>query len=367
MKIICPQKETLEKMIGYAEKITSKNSTLPFLKCLYLESKKNELVIKATNLDLGIEIKLPVKTEKEGIVTVPGNILSGFISNIKDEKTITLEEVDGNLKVSTSHHSTIIKCQPSEDFPSIPHIEDGKTVILNAKSFIKGLKAVWYSASVSSMKPELSSVYIYTNDDGLVFAATDAFRLAEKKVKLKKPIDFPAVLIPFRNVSEIIRILDGIDGDIEVVVDKNQISFGFDGVYLTSRVVDGVFPDYRNLIPKEIATEVIVLKQDFINNLKVANVFSDKFNKITMTVEPSKKNFELKTKNSDVGESSNKLAGSLSGEEIEISFNYKNITDVFQSIETDSLSLSFNGLNKPLLVKPISDDSFLYIVMPMNK
>ena len=153
MKIICPQKETLEKMIGYAEKITSKNSTLPVLKCLYLESKKNELVIKATNLDLGIEIKLPVKTEKEGIVTVPGNILSGFISNIKDEKTITLEEVDGNLKVSTSHHSTIIKCQPSEDFPSIPHIEDGKTVILNAKSFIKGLKAVWYSASVSSMKP----------------------------------------------------------------------------------------------------------------------------------------------------------------------------------------------------------------------
>ena len=104
-------------------------------------------------------------------------------------------------------------------------------------------------------------------------------------------------------LGEIIRILEGIDEDIEISVDKNQISFSFDGVYLTSRVVDGSFPDYKNLIPKETTTEVIVLKQDFINNLKIANVFSDKFNKITMTVEPRNKKFELKTKNSDVGES----------------------------------------------------------------
>lgn len=367
MKIICPQKETLEKMLGYAEKITSKNSTLPVLKCLYLQAKKNELCIRATNLDLGIEIHIPVKTEKEGVVAVPGNILFGFISSIKNEKSIVFEEKDGNLKVSTSQHSTIIKCLPPDDFPNIPKIDEGKTVILSAKNFIKGLKAVWYAASISSMKPELSSVYIYTNDEGLVFAATDAFRLAEKKVKMKKVVDFPPVLIPFRNVSEIIRILDGIEDDVEIVIDKNQISFSFDGVYLTSRVVDGVLPDYKNLIPKEVATEVVVLKQDFINNLKVANIFSDKFNKVTMIVEPQKKNFELKTKNSDVGESSNKLAGSLTGEEIEISFNYKNITDAFQSVETDSLSLAFNGLNKPLLIKPISDDSFLYIVMPMNK
>jgi DNA polymerase III subunit beta len=366
MKIECV-KEKLEKALGSAEKITGKNVTLPVLKCIYLDGQKNNLTIRATNLDLGIEINIPVKAETEGVVAVPGNIIYSFISNIKDEKNVTLEEVEGNLKLSTSHHSTLIKCYPTEDFPIISKIEDGKKFTISSSDLVKGFKAVSYSASISSMKPELSSVYVYPDNDGLVFVATDAFRLAEKKVKSKKVIDFPPVLIPFKNVAEITRILEGRNEEVEVVVEKHQISFLFGEVYLTSRIIDGVFPQYHNLIPKESATEAVVLKQDLINSLKIANVFSDKFNKVTIKVDPRGKIFELKTRNNDIGESSNLLAGSLEGEGIEISFNYKNITDAFSALESDSISLAFNGLNKPLSMRGVSDRSFVYIVMPMNK
>lgn len=366
MKIEC-LKEKLEQVIGYAEKITGKNVTLPVLKCIYLESKNNILTIKATNLDLGIEISIPVKTEREGVVTVPGNVIYSFISNIKNEKNITLEESEGNLKISTTHHSTVIKCFPPEDFPGIPRVTGGTQIHLSTTDIVKVLKAVWYSASVSSMKPELSSVYIYPDESGIVFVATDAFRLAEKKVKTKKVVNFSPILIPFKNVGEIIRILEGRNEEIEVHIDKHQISFLFGEIYLTSRIIDGVFPDYRNLIPKEALTEVVLLKQDLANSLKIANVFSDKFNKISLRINPKSKEFELKTKNNDIGESSNLLPGSFTGEDIEISFNYKNIIDAFQALEADSINLSFNGINKPLSIRGVSDKTFVYIVMPMNK
>src|SRR5207253_1390922 len=155
-------------------------------------------------------------------------------------------------------------------FPTIPHIDGEKTLKLSAKELIRGIKAVWYSAASSSMKPELSSVYVYTDHDGLIFASTDSFRLAEKHIKMKGVEDFGSILIPVKNVPEIMRILEGCPGDVEISLTKNQISFSYSGVYLTSRVVDGVFPDYKQIIPKDFKTKVTVLKQDVASALKVA-------------------------------------------------------------------------------------------------
>ena len=121
---------------------------------------------------------------------------------------------------------------------------------------------MYYSSSVSDVKPEISSVYIYSNEDSLVFVSTDSFRLAEKKVKIKNIEEINGILIPFKNISEIIRIFGEISGDLNICFNKNQISFSYNGIYLTSRLVDGVFPDYRQIIPKESKTEVVVLKQD---------------------------------------------------------------------------------------------------------
>jgi len=365
MKIECVKEKIVSSVI-LAEKVTGKNLTLPILSCIHLKASGSELTIKATNLDLGIEIVIPVKVIEEGSVVVPGSVLVGLLQNLQDDK-VTLESVEGNLVFSTKTTTTSLKTLPDEDFPLIPRVDTSKTVSLEANLLVTGLKSVWYSSAVTSMKPELSSVYVYCEDESIVFAATDSFRLAEKRVQIKKGKDFGNILIPYKNIPEIIRTLEMIKGEVSVHFDANQIAFEHNGLYLVSRVIDGTFPDYKQIIPKEFKTEVIILKQDLLSALKLSNVFSDNFNQVVMRVIPEEKLFEITTKNNMIGENKNNLEAVLKGEDIVISFNYKYIIDCFQSIHSDSLTLSFQGLSRPVMIRGISDKSFMYIVMPMNK
>jgi len=365
MKIECVKEKIVSSVI-LAEKVTGKNLTLPILSCIHLKASGSELTIKATNLDLGIEIVIPVKVIEEGSVVVSGSVLVGLLQNLQDDK-VTLESVEGNLVFSTKTTTTSLKTLPDEDFPLIPKVDSNKTVSLEANLLVTGLKSVWYSAAVTSMKPELSSVYIYCEEESIVFAATDSFRLAEKRVPVKKGKDFGSVLIPFKNIPEIIRTLEMIKGEVTVHFDANQIAFEHNGLYLVSRVIDGTFPDYKQIVPKEFKTEVIILKQDLLSALKLSNIFSDNFNQVSMRVIPEEKLFEITTKNTMIGENKNNLDAVLKGEDIVISFNYKYIIDCFQSIHSDSLTLSFQGLSRPVMIRGISDKSFMYIVMPMNK
>lgn len=360
-------KEKLAYAVGKAERITGKNITLPILSCILLKAKDSNLTIKATNLDLGIEINIPVKVIEPGSIAVSGSVLYNFISNITNDKNINLKVTNGNLEVSTKHSQSIIKAFPVDDFPNIPKVLNEKPFSFNTESLIKGFKSVLYSSSISTIRPVLSSILISSEEDTVVFAATDSFRLAEKRIGTKKHKEFNQILIPFKNVSEIIRIIDDIKGDVEVYLNDNQIAFSYNEIYITSRVIDGVFPDYKQIIPKETKTEVIVLKQDLISGLRISNIFADKFSQVIFYISPKDKNFRITTKNMDVGENVNNLEAVVKGDEITISFNHKYIIDCFQSIESDSISLSFSDTNKPMTIRGVGDKSFLYLVMPMNK
>jgi len=366
MKIIC-SKGKLHAAISKAEKITGKNATLPVLACILLEAKGTQLIVRATNLDLSIEITIPVKVEKDGIVAIPGSLFVQYLSNVSDEENITLEVASQNLTVTSSHNETTIKALSHEDFPIIPKIDDEKRCAISVISLLQGLKSVWYSASVSSMKPELSSVYLYPKENNLMFVATDSFRLAEKKIEVKEIDSFESVLVPYRNVAEIMRVFDGFLGDIEVIFSSGQVAFVSDSIYLVSRIVDGSFPDYTQIIPKDNTTEVIVLKQDLQQALKLSNIFSDNFNQITMSIDPNNGVFELQSKNVDKGEHRNVVDATLRGDNITISFNHKYISDAFSSIDSDSIVLMFNGASKPVVIRGVNDGSFMYLVMPLNK
>ena len=361
--------QKLKESVALVEHVAGKHITLPVLSCILIEVKKNVALLRATNLDVGMEISLSVKSHDEGIVAVPAKTLSSFLSQIPDQNhVVQLELVSGNIQIVSAKTRGVIKTMPIEDFPSIPSIPDAEQFSLPSELFIKGLKSVCYSASVSSVKPELSSVYIYKDAGGLTFVATDSFRLAEKKLKISIPSQFNDILIPFKNISEIIRTLEYVKSDVEVSSNKNLISFKSGDIYIVSRVIDGVFPDYRQIIPKSFNTEAVVLKQDFLNALKVSNIFSDKFNQVHIVVDPKAKIFEIQTKNVDVGENKTLVDAALIGERVEINFNYKYIADSFQSIDSDSISLQFSGLNRPMVIKPVSgEQSFMYLAMPMNR
>lgn len=368
MRIECVQ-EKFKEAIGVAERIAGKHMTLPVLSCFLLEAKKdNTLTIKATNLDLGIEITISAKVDDPGIAAVPSSTLSSFVGGLQSsDKGIKIDVEQGNLKIKTPRSSGVIKTLPHDDFPSIPRVSDNISFSIHGADFVKGLKSVWYSSSISSVKPELSSVYIYCDNEFVVFVATDSFRLAEKRLKLKKSKDFGQILIPYKNVPEIMKVLENINDEVEIHLDKNQISFHYKGIFLISRVIDGTFPDYKQIIPKTSTTEAVVLKQDLINALKLSNVFSDKFNQVTLKIIPGSNLCEIRTKNNDVGENISSLEAAITGESLEINFNYRYIVDSFQSIDSDSVTLSFAGLNRPLVINPVSDSTFRYLVMPMNR
>ena len=361
--------QKLKNAVTLVERVAGKHMTLPVLSCILIEVKNNIALFKATNLDIGVEITVPVKASEDGVIAVPSHIISSFVSQIiGDTQIVRMETISGNLHITTSKSKGVIKTLPPEDFPTIPQVIDGQSFSLVPESFIKGLRSVWYSSSVSSVKPELSSVYVYRDNDDLVFAATDSFRLAEKKIKAPAGMKINDILIPFKNIPEIIRLMENMGDTMEIEINKNLIAFKARDIYLVSRLIDGVFPDYRQIIPKGYSTEAIMLKQDLINALKISNIFSDKFNQIHMTADPKGKLFEIQTKNSDVGENKTAVDAALTGDKVEINFNYKYIADCFQSMDADSISLQLSGLNRPMVIRPVSgDQSFMYLAMPMNR
>ncbi len=362
--------EKLKQAVALTERAAGRRTTLPVLSCILIDIRKGTAIFKATNLDVGVEVEVPVKSDGEGVFAVPAHTISSFLSQIDGkEQVVRIEPSSGNLNITLSKSKGVLKTLPSEDFPAIPTVSDVPAVILPTETLGKGLRSVWYSASVSNVKPELSSVYIYRDGDSMVFAATDSFRLAEKRINLpSKGVAIEDMLVPFKNTVDISRVLEALGPTVSVASNKNLVSFEANGIRATSRIVNGIFPDYKQIIPKGYSTECIVLKQDLINTLKVSSVFSDTFNQVRFTIDPKKKLFSVETKNSDVGENRSELDAAITGEALEINFNCKYITDCFQSIDADSLSLQFNGKNKPLVIRPVSgDQSFLYLVMPMNR
>lgn len=366
MKIECV-KDKLTEAVFRTEKVASKSATLPVLKCLLFNADKGNLEIRATNLDVGVECIVPVKVEEGGTVAVLGGVLTSFLSNLGDSKSVKIETVgEAGIQVSSDKTKTVIKTLDADDFPALPRVENPISFNMDTTDLVTGLKSVWYSSATTSIKPELSSVRIYQQDGDLVFVATDGFRLAEKRIKAKSLPEFNHILIPVKNVGEIIRLLEGIDATAQISIDQGQIEISIDSMRIVSRTIDGVFPDYQAIIPKEFATEAKVLKQDLTNTLKLSNLFSDSFNQISFTVSPEEKNIEINSKNKDLGEHASKVDATVKGEEIKVQFNFKYLNDCLSSVKNDSIKFSFAGKQKPIVVQGVDDKNFLYLMMPMN-
>lgn len=365
MKLEC-NLEKLKNGIIQAEKITGKNLTLPVLNSVLIEAFGKNLKLKAINLNLGIEINIPAKIEKEGKIAINGAVLLNIFNNLFQEESVFLEEENTNLIIKTKKNKIKLKSQSYEDFPNIPTVE-GESFEIESKKVIEGFKSVYYSSSVSDIKPEISSVFVYSKEDVLFFVATDSFRLAEKKIKTKNNLNIEGILIPQKNINDILRVFGDLNTNLKINFNKNQISFLSENIYLTSRIIDGVFPDYTQIIPKEFKTEAVVLKQDLLNALKISNVFLDKINQINLSINIKNKILELYCLNNNIGENKTNIDAVLNGEDVNLSFNYKYLMESFPSINTDSLSVKLNDTNKPIVITPISDNSFLYLIMPMNK
>jgi len=359
-------KSVLKDALLIADRVAGKHLSLPVLSQTLFLASENGITLRATNLDLGVEITVPAKVAVEGAIAVPGAVLGNYLALIQNERDVVIELVGQNLAVTSGKHSTIIKCLPYEDFPSIPLIDRGAHASLDVRSLVIGMRSVIFSASLSDIKPEFASIYFFSDSGYLTLAATDSSRLSEKRVPTKRIDDGISFLLPIKNASEIIRILDATEGIVDVYVSGNQASFIIKNIHITSRLIDGLFPDYRQVIPKTIIAQATVLRDDLIHALKIANIFSGKLQQMRLVIDPKEHRFEVGARSDDVGETMTEVDAKLSGERVDLVFNQRFIADVLQIIPQDSVTLQSGGIGKPLIIRGTGEQGYLYLVMPMR-
>lgn len=360
-------KDAFQKGVAQAERIAGKHLSLPVLHCVLILAQGKEVVLRATNLDLGLEVRIPAQIEEDGVVAVPASTLGSFLGATPNADTLTLRNEDKHVVITTPKTEIKVPVYNHEDFPLLPPAPTEELFSVNAADFAGALRSVWWAASTTSIKPELSSVYIFANGSELTCVATDSFRLAEKRISGKAPQSFEGVLIPLKNVAEVIRHIENAERGIVVRGDGHQIGIDVDGAYLSSRIIDGNFPDYQQIVPKEFGSQATLLKQDMLDALKQSRIFSDQFNKVSAKFDSDEKSVTLKTINPTTGESVITLEGDVTGESLELNFNYAYWSDPLQSIKTDRIAIEFAGAGKPARIRSVGDQSFTYIVMPMNR
>ncbi len=366
MNIIC-NVEQLKKGLQYTERVTGKNLSSPELQSILLIASNKTVKLRATNLSIGIEYQIPAQVEKEGIVLIKGDVLLNVINYIPPESTLSLVLENENLILESKKTKTVIKSIPFEDFPTLPVVE-GDSFEIPSTSLVEGIRSVFFASATSDIKPEIASVFLYTESPSiLVFVATDAFRLAEKKITVKSVVEIGSILLPSKNIPDILKILESSEDSIFVTYSKNQISFKSKSYYITSRLITGNFPDYRQIIPQTTVSKIIFLKQDFLSAIRISSSFTDKFLQVELFFEKGIKQVLLKSKNNDTGSHQSIIDATTEGDSVQTVFNAKYMLDVFQSLYDDSVSLRFIAPQKPIIVEPVHTKDFLYLVMPVNR
>lgn len=364
MKATCAKKH-LQQASLLCEKISGRNPTLPILNAVLISTKNKRLDFLSTNLEMALDISIPAKIKKEGKVAVPAKFFSSFVSSLSGDQNIDLEKINNNLVLTTKNTTTTIKCYPVNDFPLLPKIKEKNSFDVSVNDFISGLKSVHYSVSLSEMKPEINSVFVFSKKEDLVFVATDSFRLAEKTTKSNSKNNF-SLLIPHRSVVEILRIFEHQEGDLVVSFDDNNIILDSGFVKFTSRLTEGNFPDYEQIIPIDFTNTVTINKKDFGDNLKTAIMFCGKLNEVKMKLYKKEDFLEIETNNPELGEHSVTIPATTEGDSLSIVFNYRYLVDFLPAINSEKLLLKFNGEGRPLVVSGLNNLSFRYLIMPMK-
>jgi DNA polymerase-3 subunit beta len=364
MEVLVPHQE-LSKALELVGKVSGKNLTLPVLQCVRIEARQDEIILEATNLEISISIPLPGTVNEPGVVAVPAQTLLQSIQFIP-QKEITLRTEDQVLQLETETSNTSIKTFTVDEFPTI-HKVVGEEILINSTQFAHGIKSVAFSASLTSIKPELGSVFIQQKKEhALTFVATDSFRLMEKTVSQKGVVLDQSFMIPHKNALELARVCDVLQEDAKLVVTDNQCALLFPGgAYISSRLVTGSFPDYIQIIPKEFVSHVVVLKEDLLRSFKKTNIFLNKFRQVSLTITAH--SLTIASHNNEVGHTTDSIKADVEGEELTLNFNQQYVMDPLQHIQDDAIKLSFAGVGRAVIMEGANDKSLRYLVMPMNK
>ncbi|MFA5961399.1 MAG: DNA polymerase III subunit beta [Parcubacteria group bacterium] len=385
MKLICTQ-DNFKKAITNSERVVSKQTTLPILNNILLEANKSFLKITATNLEIGIEVRIGAKIEKEGKITIPAKLLSNFSNSLIEGENIEMEVVDNSLKIKDGSTKAIIKGFSAEDFPLIPQ-KNTEMVMEIAISQLKDIfSKILISVAHNEARQELTGVNVIFGEKELFFAATDGFRLSEYILKLndnnlnkERYIEFVEktknIIIPTNTLLELNRIISNNleDASVKIFIEEGQIFFEVGELKLVSRLINGKYPEYKHIMPQTYKTTIIGEKKTLQNALKIAGVFvSTKSNEVVLKIDASENKILIDTKSAEVGENSTEIDFKAQGDSQEIVFNLKYFLEGINVINSNKLSLSANSDSSPVAIRELDEKTgealanFTYIIMPIK-
>lgn len=366
-------KENLKAGLGFIERIIGKNISLPVLNNVLIGTEDSFLNLTSTNLETTIKFWVLTKIVKSGKVMVPIKIFSGFVSSLPNEK-ITMETKGQNLYVECQNFKTQLQGHNPEDFPLIPEFKDLVMVEVDSQKFQQGLAQVIDIPVDSQSRPEISGIYFHFSKSNLKLVATDSFRLAEKNISLGAPIlkDYTCI-IPQKPARDIVGILEGKEGILSISFSGNQVLFDFpmketkhSQIQVTSRLIEGEYPNYQEIIPTKFKTVATIKRDELLSQVKTASLFSGRINEVKITTNPTKGEVEVFSKSAEVGESRSSVQANIKGEPVEISFNHKYFGDGLLHIKSSEVVFEASREDGPCVLRPVGDASYLYVVMPIK-
>lgn len=375
MKIFSLQ-ENLKQGFFIVGHIAGKNVNLPILNNIMIKTEGGNIKMLATNLEIGIVTMVRGKIEKEGAYTVDAKIISECI-NLLPNKKVGLELKDGVLAVDSDNYKVKIRGQSAEEFPLIPEVDKKNYYSAPIEEFKKAVTQVMFAVSLSESRLELSGVMFNFNGAGLTLAATDSYRLAEKNIKIKtNNREEKKIIVPAKTLQELIRILSGLqasalaaeDQGIKFYLSENQILFTCGSTELVSRLIEGQYPDYQQIIPTTSKTKAISQRAELIRAVKLASLFSKTgINDINLDFPKGKNQVVVSSVSGQTGENVTSLEAKVSGEDNGIVVNYRYLLDGLNNIDSELVRLEIVDGNTPCLLKSDKETDYLYIIMPIKQ
>ena len=367
--------EKLAHGLGLVSRAVSPRSTLPVLGNILIASDEGRLRLSATNLELGITCWIPARIEQNGSTTVPARTFSDLVSTLPaDQVMLSLDTRSQTLNVRGGTSTNDIKCIDAQEFPPTPPVDLEGAIQLNVADFREMIQQVAFAASTDEARPVLMGVLLQAEKDKLTLAAADGFRLSVRHAVLATPAPAPiTAIIPARSLSELARVAPDGDELLQMAIPKmrNQVVFRAKDVEVTSQLIDGTFPDYQQIIPRKHSTRTIVSTMALLKACKQAEIFAREGSNVARvniksagSGQPGE--LEISAVSEETGKNETVVEASVDGGGVLIAFNVKFLREALEVIKTSNVAIEMSAANAPGVLRPVGDDNFLHVIMPMH-
>lgn len=358
--------ENLQKALLATSRVASTKAGLPVLGNVLLRTEGNRLLVAATNLEIAATVLIGAKIVTRGDITVPAKLISEFVANLP-KGNVELKVAKTQLTITSGGYKSTLNGIDAEEFPELPAIDE-KTSIhysFNTSDFKQAVSQTVFACSTDVSRPVLTGVYWHSHEGKLYLVGTDGYRLAERvMVDTKSEL---AAIIPVSTLQEVMRVITDSTAEVDILFDETQVRFRVDDAEVTSRLIDGKYPDYRQLIPKSTDINSLVSTADLSRTAKIARLFArDSGGSIMIVADETDKLFDVRSVASEVGENSSKIDAEVKGSG-QVSLNSRYLSEALTVIDADRLKLGFSGKLSPIVLKPAGEDvDYLHIIMPLK-